>query len=145
MTESIVHADEIRLGTRGNGDILDLSDPLRRIVTESGVATGQVTAMVVGSTAALSTVEFEPGLVEHDIVAALERLAPEDGVYRHEETWNDDNGHSHVRATLVGPSLALPVVDGAVPFGTWQQPVLMDFDTRPRERTVVVTVVGRAS
>lgn len=145
MTESIVHADEIRLGTRGDGDILDLSDALRRIVTESGVATGQVTAMVVGSTAALSTVEFEPGLVEHDIVAALERLAPEDGVYRHEETWNDDNGHSHVRATIVGPSLALPVVDGAVPFGTWQQPVLLDFDTRPRERTVVVTVVGRGS
>ena len=145
MTESIVHADEIRLGTRGDGDILDLSDALRRIVTESGVATGQVTAMVVGSTAALSTVEFEPGLVEHDIVTALERLAPEDGVYRHEETWNDDNGHSHVRATIVGPSLALPVVDGAVPFGTWQQPVLLDFDTRPRERTVVVTVVGRGS
>ena len=145
MTESIVHAAEIRLGTRGDGDILDLSDALRRIVTESGVATGQVTAMVVGSTAALSTVEFEPGLVEHDIVAALERLAPEDGVYRHEETWNDDNGHSHVRATIVGPSLALPVVDGDVPFGTWQQPVLLDFDTRPRERTVVVTVVGRGS
>ena len=141
----IAYRDEIRIGTRGDGHIVDLSDALGRIVSESGVATGQVTAMVVGSTAALSTVEFEPGLVKHDIVAALERLAPEDGAYRHEETWNDDNGHSHVRATLVGPSLALPVVDGAVPFGTWQQPVLMDFDTRPRERTVVVTVVGRAS
>ncbi|MDX1661996.1 MAG: YjbQ family protein, partial [Gemmatimonadota bacterium] len=71
------------------------------------------------------------------------RIAPEDGTYRHEETWNDDNGHSHVRATLVGPSLALPVVDGAVPFGTWQQPILIDFDTRPRRRRVVVTVAGR--
>lgn len=134
--------DEIRVETRGDGHILDLSDDIARIVRESGVLTGRATAMVVGSTAALTTLEYEPGLVEHDIVAALEKVAPEDGVYRHEETWNDDNGHSHVRASLVGPSLALPVVDGEVPFGTWQQPVLMDFDTRPRERTVVVTVTG---
>ena len=133
---------EITLRTRGDADILDLSEPLAEAVRESGVTTGQAAAMVVGSTAALSTVEHEPGLVEHDIEAALEGIAPEDGTYRHEETWNDDNGHSHVRATLIGPSLALPVVDGEIPFGTWQQPVLLDFDTRPRERTVVVTVVG---
>ncbi len=133
---------EIRVETRGNADIVDLTDRLAEAVRSSGVTTGQATAMVVGSTAALSTLEHEPGLVEHDIEAAMERIAPEDGRYRHEETWNDDNGHSHVRATLVGPSLALPVVDGEVPFGTWQQPVLLDFDTRPRERTVVVTVVG---
>ena len=144
MPDTIAHRDAIHVSSRGDGDILDLSDELGRIVAESGVATGHATAMVVGSTAALSTLEYEPGLVNHDIVAALERIAPEDGIYRHEETWNDDNGHSHVRATLVGPSLALPVVDGAVPFGTWQQPVLLDFDTRPRERTVVVTVVGEA-
>ena len=143
-TGTAVHRDVLHLETRGNGHILDLSEGLRRIVRESGVRTGQATAMVVGSTAALSTLEYEPGLVEHDVVAALEELAPEDGDYRHEETWNDDNGHSHVRATLVGPSLALPVVDGEVPFGTWQQPVLLDFDTRPRERSVVVTVVGEA-
>lgn len=142
MADVIVHDDEIRLRTRGDGHILDLSDELRRIVSESGVAAGQLTAMVVGSTAALSTVEYEPGLVEHDIVAALERLAPEDGVYRHEETWHDDNGHSHVRAALIGPSLALPVVDGGVPLGTWQQVVLVDLDTRPRSRAVEVTVVG---
>jgi len=142
MAEMIVHADEIDLSTRGDGHILDLTDALQRIVAESGVGTGQATAMVVGSTAALSTLEYEPGLVEHDIVAAMERIAPEEGTYRHEETWHDDNGHSHVRATLTGPSLALPVVDGAVPFGTWQQPVLIDYDTRPRERRVVVTVVG---
>lgn len=142
MPEMIVHADEIDLSTHGDGHILDLTDALQRIVAESGVRTGQATAMVVGSTAALSTLEYEPGLVEHDIVAAMERIAPEEGTYRHEETWHDDNGHSHVRATLTGPSLALPVVDGAVPFGTWQQPVLIDYDTRPRERRVVVTVVG---
>lgn len=145
MADMIAHCDEIRISTRGDGHIVDLSDPLRRIVSESGVKTGQVTAMVVGSTAALSTVEYEPGLVGHDIVAALERLAPRDGEYRHEETWNDDNGHSHVRATLIGPSFSLPIVDGAVPFGTWQQPVLLDFDTRPRERTIVVSVIGQGA
>jgi len=142
MTELIVHTDTIDVSTRGDGDILDLTDALERVVGGSGVRNGQAVAMVVGSTAALSTLEYEPGLVEHDIVAAMERVAPEDGLYRHEETWHDDNGHSHVRATLTGPSLALPVVDGAVPFGTWQQPVLIDYDTRPRERRVVVTVVG---
>lgn len=128
--------------TRGNGHILNLTDELQEKIRASGITSGQATAMVVGSTAALSTLEFEPGLVEHDIVAALEKIAPESGRYRHEETWHDDNGHSHVRATLVGPSLALPVVDGAVPLGTWQQVVLLDFDTRPRERSVVVSLVG---
>jgi len=142
VSEPVVHRAEIELATEGHGEILDLTDDLARIVRESGVCTGQAVAMVVGSTAALSTLEFEPGLVKHDVVAALEKVAPEEGRYRHEETWNDDNGHSHLRATLLGPSLALPVVDGAVPFGTWQQPVLLDFDTRPRRRTVVVTVSG---
>jgi hypothetical protein len=83
-----------------------------------------------------------PGLVNHDIAAAMERIAPRDGRYVHEETWHDDNGHSHVRATTVGPSLALPVVNGAIPLGTWQQIVFLDFDTRPRKRTVHVSVLG---
>jgi secondary thiamine-phosphate synthase enzyme len=98
--------------------------------------------MVIGSTASLSTLEFEPGLVERDIEAALEGIAPRDGDYLHEQTWHDDNGHSHVRAYLVGPSLALPIIDGELPLGTWQQVVLMDHDTRPRRRRVVVTMVG---
>jgi secondary thiamine-phosphate synthase enzyme len=128
--------------TRGNGHILDLTDDIQGAVARSGVETGQATAMVVGSTAALTTLEYEPGLVEHDLVAALERIAPAAGHYVHEETWHDDNGHSHVRAALIGPSLALPVVDGRVPLGTWQQVVLVDLDTRPRERTVTLTIVG---
>lgn len=132
----------IRRSTRGNGHILDLTEELRAAVHESGIRTGQATAMVVGSTAALSTLEYEPGLVDHDIVAALEKIAPEDGVYEHEKTWGDDNGHSHVRATLLGPSLALPIVEGQVPLGTWQQVVLLDFDTRPREREVTVVLIG---
>lgn len=136
------HAGTIERSTRGDAHILDLTGDLRAEVAESGVRTGQCVAMVVGSTAALSTLEHEPGLVEHDVEAALEVLAPEDGRYEHEETWGDDNGHSHVRACLIGPSVALPVVDAELPLGTWQQVVLLDFDTRPRERTVVVTVTG---
>lgn len=133
---------EIAVQTTGNDQILDLTDGVQDVVQRSGIATGQVTAMVVGSTAALSTLEFEPGLVRHDVAAALEKLAPRGGSYEHERTWHDDNGHSHVRACVIGPSLALPVVDGSVPLGTWQQIVLLDFDTRPRSRRVVVTVVG---
>ncbi len=128
--------------TSGNDQILDLTAEIRSLVRESGIRTGQVTAMVTGSTAALSTLEYEPGLVTHDIAAALEGIAPRDGVYEHEKTWNDDNGHSHVRATLIGPSLALPIVDGEVPLGTWQQIVLLDFDTRARRRQVAVTLLG---
>lgn len=128
--------------TQGNDHILDLTSDLLAVVDQSGIETGQATAMVVGSTAALSTLEYEPGLVTQDIAAALERIAPRDGPYLHEETWHDDNGHSHVRATLIGPSLALPIVNGTLPLGTWQQVVLIDFDTRPRERRVVVALVG---
>jgi secondary thiamine-phosphate synthase enzyme len=132
----------LRCSTQGNGHVLDVTRPVQDAVAASGIRTGQVTVMVVGSTAALTTLEYEPGLVDHDLVAALERIAPEQGRYVHEETWHDDNGHSHVRAALIGPSLALPVVDGQVPLGTWQQAVLVDLDTRPRDRKLVVTVVG---
>jgi secondary thiamine-phosphate synthase enzyme len=128
--------------TRGDNEIQDLTAELQKIVGKSGVRTGQLTAMVIGSTASLSTLEFEPGLVNRDIAAALEQIAPKDGRYEHENTWHDDNGHSHVRACLLGPSLALPVVDGSLPLGTWQQVVLLDFDTRPRTRQIAVTVVG---
>ena len=132
----------IETNTKGNCDIVDITPELQRVIAESGIQTGQATAMVVGSTAALSTLEYEPGLARHDIAAALERIAPQDGEYEHEKTWNDDNGHSHVRACLIGPSLCLPIVDGRAPLGTWQQVVLLDFDTRARERRVVVSLLG---
>lgn len=137
-----VSSHRLGLQTRGNDQIVDITASVQRVVRESGISTGQATVMVVGSTAALSTLEFEPGLAHHDVAAALELLAPRDGEYEHEKTWHDDNGHSHVRACLIGPSLALPVVDGTIPLGTWQQIVLLDFDTRPRSRTLVVTVLG---
>jgi len=138
----ITHWQSIRVPTNGDTDILDLTEAVRDVVAGSGVRTGQVTAMVIGSTAALTTIEYEPGLVNHDIAAALEKIAPTDGRYMHEETWHDDNGHSHVRASLIGPSLALPIIEGRIPLGAWQQIVLFDFDTRPREREIAVTVVG---
>ena len=132
----------IRVSTRGDDEVVDLTTDLQALVRESGVGTGMATALVAGSTAALTTLEFEPGLARHDLAACLERLAPRDAPYRHEATWGDDNGHSHVRSALLGTSLALPVVDGRVPLGTWQQVVLVDLDTRPRDRVVEVTVVG---
>jgi secondary thiamine-phosphate synthase enzyme len=132
----------LELNTRGNDHILDLTGQVQALVAEVGLSTGQVVLMVQGSTGALSTLEFEPGLVNQDIAAAMERIAPRDGRYLHEETWHDDNGHSHVRATLMGPSLPLVVVDGAIPLGTWQQIVFMDFDTRSRRRTIHVSLVG---
>lgn len=128
--------------TRGNDHIVDLTGDLQAAVAEIGVQTGQAALLVHGSTAALTTLEFEPGLVNHDIATAMERIAPRDVRYEHEETWHDDNGHSHVRASTVGPSLALPVTQGRVPLGTWQQIVLIDFDTRPRKRTLHLSVVG---
>jgi secondary thiamine-phosphate synthase enzyme len=133
----------LECSTHGDDHIVDLTDQVQKAVAESGVTTGQAALLVQGSTAALTTVEYEPGLVNHDISAALEGIAPRDGRYEHEETWHDDNGHSHVRASLVGPSLALPITGGQVPLGTWQQIVLIDSDTRPRRRTVHLSVVGR--
>jgi secondary thiamine-phosphate synthase enzyme len=137
---AVTHTLELR--TEGDDHIVDVTADLQALVGDSGITTGQLTAMVVGSTAALTTVEYEPGLVGHDIAAALERLAPRDGHYEHEKMWHDDNGHSHVRASLIGPSVALPIVQNSLPLGTWQQVVLVDLDTRPRHRQIVVSLVG---
>jgi len=132
----------LEFSTRGNDHIVDLTGEVQALVAGTGVITGQAALLAHGSTGALTTLEYEPGLVNHDIAAAMERLAPRNGRYAHEETWHDDNGHSHVRASTIGPSLALPVTGGSIPLGTWQQIVFVDFDTRPRKRTVHVSVVG---
>ena len=138
----IVENGTIECQTRGDDHIVDLTGLVQAAVARAGVSRGQAALLVHGSTASLSTLEFEPGLVNHDISAALEGIAPRDARYEHEETWHDDNGHSHIRASLVGPSMALPIVDGSVPLGTWQQIVLIDSDTRPRQRTVHWSIVG---
>ena len=140
----IVEHREFRYETEGHDHIIDLTAVVQGTISESGVATGQAALLVQGSTAALTTLEYEPGLVNEDLARALERLAPRDGRYLHEETWHDDNGHSHIRASVIGPSLALPIVAGRIPLGTWQQIVLVDSDTRPRGRTVHLSIVGVA-
>jgi secondary thiamine-phosphate synthase enzyme len=136
------HAVDLEVETRGHTHILDLTPQLRSAVCDSPVRDGTVTLFVVGSTAGLTTTEFEPGLVDHDLEALFERLAPAHGQYVHEETWHDDNGHSHVRASLLGPSLVIPVIGGVLPLGTWQQVILIDFDTRPRKRRIVAQFIG---
>lgn len=137
-----VATHRLSVSTRGATDVVDLTGEVARCLAEGTIRNGLATVFIVGSTAAISTTEYEPGLVNHDLRQAYEGIAPERGEYEHEKTWHDDNGHSHVRATLTGPSIAVPLVDGKLTLGTWQQIVLMDFDTRPRRREVIVQVVG---
>jgi secondary thiamine-phosphate synthase enzyme len=137
-----VETHRLEVATRGNAEIVDLTGEVAGRVAAGRIRDGTVTVFVVGSTGAITTTEYEPGLVNHDFRTLFEKIAPEDGVYEHERTWHDDNGHSHVRASLVGPSLTVPVVDGRLTLGTWQQIVLMDFDTRSRRREIVVQVMG---
>lgn len=137
-----IETHRIQLETTGNGQVVDLSDALITALSRGRIRDGIVVLFAVGSTAALTTTEYEPGLARTDLPALFERLAPEDDSYAHEATWNDDNGHSHLRATLVGPSLTVPLVGGRLTLGTWQQPILLDFDTRPRRREVIVQVMG---
>ena len=137
----MVTGSSFHLQTRGENDLIDLTGLAAEAVTKSHLKSGIANLFVIGSTAALTTVEFEPGLA-HDFPAALERIAPRDALYAHEEKWHDDNGHSHVRASLIGPSLTVPFVNGELVLGTWQQIVLLECDTRPRERTITVQVIG---
>jgi secondary thiamine-phosphate synthase enzyme len=131
-----------KVESKGNSQVLDITDKVAECLASGRIRDGVATVFVVGSTAAVTTTEFEPGLVEHDLGAAFERIAPAEAYYHHHETWGDDNGHAHVRASLIGPSLAVPLVGGKLTLGTWQQIVLIDFDTRPRKREIVVQVVG---
>ena len=129
------------LSTTGQGDTHDVTAVVARALGESGLRAGVVTVCVVGSTAAVTTIEFEPGAVQ-DLSTMLETLAPRDGTYRHHLQWGDDNGSSHVRAALVGPSITVPFRDGQLVLGTWQQVVVIEFDTRPRRREVVIQILG---
>jgi len=131
----------IDVRTRDELDVVDLSAQLAARVSDSGVHQGIVHLFVAGSTAALTTIEYEPGVIS-DLKAAISRLAPGDLNYKHDATWGDGNGRSHVRAALLGPSLTVPIHDGNPVLGTWQQVVLVELDTRPRSRTVHVTVSG---
>ncbi len=138
----MAHGGRFQVSTRGNTDVVDITDEVAGIVARAGVREGLLVVFVVGSTAGITTTEAEPGLLTHDLKAFFERLAPAGEYYKHEETWHDDNGHAHVRASALGPSLTVPIVEGRMTLGTWQQIVLLDFDTRGRRREVVVQIVG---
>ena len=129
--------------TKGFTDVLDVTPQVERIVSASGVRSGIVLVFTPGSTAGLTTIEYEPGAVS-DLKDAVARIAPEGIAYAHDARWGDGNGFSHVRAALLGPSLSLPVRGGAPVTGTWQQIVLVDFDNRPRSRRVEVQIIGDA-
>jgi secondary thiamine-phosphate synthase enzyme len=127
--------------TRGQGDTHDVTPPVAEALAKTSIRDGLATVAVIGSTAGVTTIEFEPGAVA-DLDRVFEQLAPRHGEYRHHLQWGDDNGSSHVRAALLGPSLTVPVTGGRLQLGTWQQIVLVEFDTRPRQRQVVIQVMG---
>jgi secondary thiamine-phosphate synthase enzyme len=137
----MVFQEQLTVSTRGHGDMHDLTKQVAAVVARSKVRTGLVHVFNVGSTAAVGTVEFEPGL-QKDLPAALDRLLPPSRDYGHEQAWHDGNGHSHLQATLLGPALTVPVAEGKLVLGTWQQVFHLECDTRGRQRTVVVTVMG---
>ncbi len=143
VSELSTAQDTISIRTHAKDEIVDVTDKAQEIVSKSGIRNGLACVFVVGSTAAVTTVEHEPGLVS-DMRDAMDRLYPKGIGYEHHRRWGDGNGHSHVRASFVGPSLTVPVVDGRLLLGTWQQIVFMEFDVKPRTRELVVQVLGEA-
>jgi secondary thiamine-phosphate synthase enzyme len=139
----MVHQKEIQVRTTRHGEMHDLTGTVAEIVTQSRIRTGLAQVFNVGSTGAVGTIEFEPGL-ERDLPETLDKLMPPSRAYGHEQAWHDGNGHSHLQATLLGPSLTVPVANGQLVLGTWQQIFHLECDIKPRQRTVVVTVLGEA-
>jgi secondary thiamine-phosphate synthase enzyme len=132
---------EVRLESKGELDIIDVSDVVQKAVYETGLENGIVTIFVSGSTGALTTIEYEPGLLK-DLPRALERVAPRDASYEHEKRWHDGNGHSHVRASILGPSLTVPFINRRLTLGTWQQIIFIELDVRPRSRNLILQIIG---
>ena len=131
----------IKIRSEGESDVIDVTNQLSNIVNESHFEKGIAIIFVSGSTAGVTTIEYEPGLV-HDFPAMLSRVVPKNMKYEHDNTWHDGNGHSHVRASLIGPSLTIPIMRGKLTLGTWQQIVILEMDTRPRNRNVIVQIMG---
>lgn len=130
-----------KIKTKGNTDILDITSEVQKIIEDSSLREGQATVLVPGSTAGITTIEYEPGLLK-DLPQAFDRLIPENIEYAHHLTWGDHNGHAHIRAALLGASKTFPFVEGNLILGTWQQIVLVDFDERPRNREIIVQIIG---
>jgi secondary thiamine-phosphate synthase enzyme len=137
----MIHQEQLSLQTKGHRHALDITGEVTAVLQRSGIARGIVQMFCIGSTAALGAIEFEPGL-QRDLPEMLDRLIPPSREYGHEQAWHDGNGHSHLQATLLGPSLSVPVADGRPVLGTWQQLFLLECDVRARRRTVMVTVIG---
>ena len=137
----MVKTVELKVKTKGNCDIVDITGEVAETIDQSGINDGVVTVFNVGSTAGITTIEYEPGVVE-DLKRAINRLAPPDMPYEHEKAWHDGNGHSHVQAALLGPSVAVAIRGGTLTLGTWQQVVVINHDNRSRKRRVEVTLVG---
>ncbi len=137
----MVVTHELPLQTRGGYDVQDITDSVAQAVQASKLQNGIVTVFCPGSTGGLTTIEFESGVIT-DMKQVLDEITPPDRLYRHHQRWGDDNGHSHIRAALMGPSLTIPFVKGALTLGTWQQIVFCEFDTRPRSRRLVIQIMG---
>jgi len=136
-----VFCDEIVVQTKGEVDIVDITSDLQKIINNSKLKDGIACVFVPGSTGTITTVEYEPGLMK-DIPRALQKIAPKGEHYDHHETWHDDNGHSHVRASLMGPGITIPIRNGKLIHGTWQQIVFIELDTRSRNRNLIVQIIG---
>ena len=136
-----VYCDEINIETNGETDIVDITSKVQKIITISKIKNGIVCIFVPGSTGTITTIEYEPGLMK-DLPRALEKIAPKNIHYEHHETWHDDNGRSHVKASIMGPSSTFPIKNAKLIHGTWQQLVFIELDTRPRNRNIIVNIVG---
>jgi secondary thiamine-phosphate synthase enzyme len=139
-----IHTKKLSQKTSGFCDIVDITAKVREQIDQEKVERGLVTVFVSGSTAALTTIEFEPGLIQ-DLKELVEKIIPSDRRYHHDDRWGDDNGFSHLRASLFGPSVAIPIENGQPMLGTWQQIVLLDFDNRPRAREIIVQIMGESA
>ena len=144
MQSLSLFTQSIQVGLETGPDIRDITPELEKLIDDSQIEDGNLCATMVGSTGSLTTIEYEPGVVI-DLMAAVNRLAPPDLDYAHEKAWHDGNGHSHVQAALLGPSIALPVRKRRLTMGTWQQVVAINHDNRPRQRTIEVTIIGTVS
>ena len=141
MIRSSIVTKYVILSSKGENDIIDITNNVEKILLESKLKNGIITLFVVGSTAAITTIEYEPGL-KQDFPNMLEKIAPKGIEYHHDNTWHDGNGHSHLKASLIGPSLTIPFINGQTSLGTWQQIVFVEMDTRSRERKIVVQIIG---
>ena len=141
LTKLKVISKTIQLSSKGQDDVIDITTQVSNIVKDSNIENGTVTIFVAGSTAAVTTIEYEPGLI-NDFPEMLSRIIPKNIEYEHDNTWHDGNGHSHVRASLIGPSLTVPIINGKLTLGTWQQIVLLEMDTRPRNRNLILQIMS---